>query len=159
MESVRPQRRRTGQRAIRRRTTFQAQPSRQTLPVYVPKEAAEMYKRGLEHGILLASGTQTPQANPEVERTFRALAEEWLDETAHLSDPVDKFMHPAIVQIIGMGKQVVPLLLKEVRKMSGHWFYALEHINRTNPVLPEDQWSVEQTAAAWLAWGRRERLI
>jgi cytochrome P450 len=98
-------------------------------------------------------------ASAEVEQTFRALADEWLDETAHLSDPVDKFMHPALVQIIGLGKPAVPLLLKEVQKMSGHWFYALEHINRMNPVPPEDQWSVEKTAAAWLTWGRSGRLI
>jgi hypothetical protein len=68
-------------------------------------------------------------------------------------------MHPALVQIIGLGKQSVPMILQEVRKMSGHWFYALEHINRTNPVSPEDQWDVEKTAAAWLEWGRREGLI
>ncbi len=116
-----------------------------------------MYRRGLRHGMMLASGVQQPDA--ALEREFSRLAEEWLDETSHLSNPVDKFMHPAIVQIIGMGKQVVPLLLQEVQKMSGHWFYALEHINRTNPVSSEDRWNVEKTAAAWLEWGRRERLI
>jgi hypothetical protein len=120
-----------------------------------------LLRLGITIGATATGGTSqaTPRADPEVEQTFRTLADEWLGETSHLSNPVDKFMHPALVQIIGLGKDAVPFILKEVKKMSGHWFYALEHINRTNPVPPEDQWNVEKTAAAWLEWGRKERLI
>ncbi|MDQ3919846.1 MAG: hypothetical protein M3348_15370 [Acidobacteriota bacterium] len=161
-DTERPQRRKVGQRAYRRHSSYRQPNAGIVLPTYIPQEATEMYKRGLRHGILLASGQERSWqtlTDSEVERTFRTLADEWLSETAHLSNPVDKFMHPALVQIIGLGKQAVPLILMEVQKQSGHWFYALEHINRMNPVLPEDQWDLEKTADAWLEWGRRERLI
>lgn len=113
--------------------------------------------------VTLMSSSNVPASlvvpSAETKQIFRTLADEWLDETAHLSNPVDKFMHPALVQIIGMGKEVVPLLLEEIERKSGHWFYALENINRMNPVPQQDQWSVEKTADAWLEWGRKERLI
>ncbi len=127
----------------------------------IPRHRHTAYD-ALTNTVTLMSSLDSPHSvsvPAELRQTFRALADEWLSETAHLSDPVDKFMHPALVQIIGLGKQSVPMILQEVRKMSGHWFYALEHINRTNPVSPEDQWDVEKTAAAWLEWGRREGLI
>lgn len=109
--------------------------------------------------VTLMSSHELSVSSFEDERTFRALANEWIDETGYLSDPTEKFMHPAHFKIVGMGRPVLPLLLKEVQKMSGHWFLALEAIAKTNPVKPEDEMSIERTANAWLEWGRRERLI
>lgn len=102
---------------------------------------------------------RTAEADPELEREFRALVEEWINDTAYSSDPTEKFMHHAHLKIIGMGTQVVPLILREVQKMSGHWFLALESITKANPVTPKDEVSLERTANAWLEWGRREGLL
>lgn len=133
-----------------------------TLParkLITPSEQQFRRKKLAKYRVIYEGESGSIRLETDLERTFRALADEWLNETSHLSNPVDKFMHPALVQIIGMGRPAVPLILQEVQKMSGHWFYALRHITRTNPVLPEDEWSVEKTAEAWLAWGRGERLI
>lgn len=120
----------------------------------------QFFKRKLaKYRVIYEAESGSIRLETDLERTFRALADKWLDETSHLSNPVDKFMHPALVQIIGMGKPAVPLILQEVRNMTGHWFYALENISRTNPVPPEDEWDIEKAAAAWLAWGRREGFI
>jgi len=90
---------------------------------------------------------------------FEELANEWLRETRFDSDPVDKFLHPSHFKIVGMGPRILPLLLKEAEKMSGHWFVALNAVSPVNPVPPEYEVSLEATTHAWLDWGKREGLI
>ena len=95
----------------------------------------------------------------ETEQRFRRLADEWIQETSHFSDPVRKFMHRAHFKIIGMGERALPFILKEVERMSGHWFVALDAISPVNPVRPEDETSFDRTAKAWIEWGKSEGLI
>jgi hypothetical protein len=100
-----------------------------------------------------------PSVASETERRFRRLADGWLADTALDSDPVEKFLHPLHLKIIGLGEKALPSILKEVEKMSGHWFVALDAISWENPVRPEDEMSLERTAQAWLVWGRGKRLL
>jgi hypothetical protein len=102
---------------------------------------------------------QAANVDAELETEFRAHADKWLGETGALSDPVRKFMHPSHLKIIGMGIEVLPLILKEVEKMSGHWFVALDAISPVNPVRPEDESDFQGVAKAWLDWGKGEGLI
>lgn len=95
----------------------------------------------------------------DLELKFRRLADEWITETGLLSDPVQKFMHPAHLKIIGMGEKALPFILKEVEKMSGHWFVALDAISPVNPVPPQDETNLQQVAQAWIEWGKHEGLI
>jgi hypothetical protein len=57
-------------------------------------------------------------------------------------------------RIIGMGPAVVPLILEELEREPGHWFWALESITEQNPVPPESAGKVGQMAEAWTRWGR-----
>ena len=94
--------------------------------------------------------------SPEVTaRRFRILAERWQAATGHLSSITQAAMHPAYQQIIGMGPDVVGLLLEELTRQPDHWFWALQSITGENPVPPPDQGTVPKMAAAWLAWGRQ----
>ena len=94
-----------------------------------------------------------------VEAEFRRLADEWLSETAYLSDPVKIFMHRSHIKIIGMGEKVLPLILREVERMSGDWLFALDAISPENPVRPEDRTNLEKAAGVWLQWGKERGLI
>jgi hypothetical protein len=89
-----------------------------------------------------------------LEETFLALAEQWQRETGIVSLVQKMVMHPAYQRIIDMGQPVVPLILRELEREPDHWFWALEAITGTNPVLPEQGGRLEQMAAAWLGWGR-----
>ena len=100
-----------------------------------------------------------PRPIETTEQQFRRLRNEWLRDTALVSDPIEKFMHPAHIKILGMGDKILTLVLKEVEKMSGHWFMILEAISQESPVTPEDTASLERTARAWVEWGKREGLI
>ncbi|MCM3873687.1 MAG: hypothetical protein ND895_23620 [Pyrinomonadaceae bacterium] len=93
------------------------------------------------------------------EQKFRQLANAWIAETGFLSDPSKKFSHRSYLKIIGMGEKVLPLILREVERMSGHWFVALDAISDANPVSSEDQTNLQRTANAWLQWGRDKGYI
>ena len=61
-------------------------------------------------------------------------------------------MHPAYQRIIGMGSDAVPLILRELQKRRGHWFWALHFITGEDPTRAGDD--VDQARDAWLAWGK-----
>jgi hypothetical protein len=102
---------------------------------------------------------RTGEVDAATEGEFRAHADKWLQETAPLSDPVQIFMHPSHLKIIGMGGKALPFILREVERQSGHWFVALEAISPVNPVQPEDQTSFQRMTDAWIRWGKEEGLI
>src|SRR5580765_5107750 len=84
----------------------------------------------------------------------QALAREWKAATLYLSSISAKAMHPAYQQIIGMGKEALPLLLGELRQKPDHWFWALQAITGQNPVPASDRGNMTKMALAWLEWGK-----
>jgi hypothetical protein len=62
--------------------------------------------------------------------------------------------HPAYQEIVAMGQEVVPLLLRDLEQEPDHWFAALGAITGAQPVPPEDRGDIEKMAAAWLRWGK-----
>lgn len=90
---------------------------------------------------------------------FAALAERWREETAHLSSSTAIFTHPAYQQVIGMGPDALPHILRDLSETRSHWFWALRAIARENPVPPREAGNVERMIAAWLAWGVRRGLL
>lgn len=87
---------------------------------------------------------------------FTILKTEWESETALFSSVTDIALHPAYQQIIGMGKDVIPLMLAELKRKPGHWFWALKAITGEDPVLPEQRGLIKEMTAAWLRWGHRQ---
>jgi hypothetical protein len=84
---------------------------------------------------------------------FLELKAEWEAETATMSSLTDIAMHPAYQKIIGMGQTALPLILGELRKKPGHWFWALKSITGEDPTSPEQMGRIEQMAEAWIRWG------
>ena len=97
------------------------------------------------------------QTRPDLASVFRQLADEWYEATAGLSFIQKKIAHPAYYQIIGLGPEVVPLLLRELRTSRSHWFWALHSITRENPVRPGAD--LDQSIEDWLTWGKTRGLI
>lgn len=96
---------------------------------------------------------KTPTA--QIEKTFFELAGQWRREANYMSIMGDIISHPAYQQIINMGFDVVPLILRELNKEPDHWFWALRSITGANPVKSEDKGRLKKMAAAWLGWGRQ----
>jgi hypothetical protein len=91
------------------------------------------------------------------EKTVRTLADKWRKDTHFISVLRRKFLHPSYQQIIGMGRDAIPLILKELDERPADWFWALNAITREDPV-PEHA-DFDQAVAAWLNWGREHHYL
>ncbi len=85
---------------------------------------------------------------------FDQLVRQWRAETQFLSSTTQLATHPAYQRIIGLGPQVIPFILADLRQRPGHWSWALKALSGENPVPPEAQGRLAATADAWLEWGR-----
>lgn len=109
----------------------------------------EAYERIIEHYLAPIS---TQLANPETR--FLTLKTQWEADTAMLSSATEIAMHPAYQQIIGMGHIAIRLILLEMKKNPGHWFWALKSITDEDPVLSKQRGRMREMTQAWLRWGR-----
>jgi len=89
-----------------------------------------------------------------VDEKFAALAAQWRAETAWTSAVSQMVMHPAYQEIIGMGRDVIPYLLRELERQPEHWFWALRAITGADPVRPEQRGQVAAMAQSWRQWGQ-----
>ena len=90
---------------------------------------------------------------------FHELADWWRSETTFLSSTTEKAIHPAYQQIIGLGKNALPLILNELQKKEEHWFWALKAITGVDPVAVGDRGRVHAMAEAWLKWGGEQGFL
>ncbi|SRR6266851_10464399 len=103
--------------------------------------------------------TPTVSVPARVREKFQRLAASWREESRFLSNGVQIAMLEPYQRIIGMGEAVVPLILEEMRREPGHWFWALHAITETDPIPPGARGNVREMTDAWLAWGRAQGLI
>jgi hypothetical protein len=68
-------------------------------------------------------------------------------------------MNAAYQQIIGMGRDALPFILKDLAETRSHWFWALRAITGVDPVEPQYRGHVGRMADQWLEWGHAERLL
>jgi hypothetical protein len=92
-----------------------------------------------------------------VERKFLRLRDEWKAQRGPHSDTLSLVMHPAYQRIIGMGQEVVPLLLRELATNPDRWFWALRAVTEEDPVALEDRGNSKAMVRAWLDWGKLRR--
>ena len=94
-----------------------------------------------------------------LEKKFRRLVAEWEEETAGHSSPRKLTQNRPYQQIIAMGWDVVPLMLRELQAGRGYWFAALREITGENPADESMKGRLRLISEAWLAWGRRHKHI
>src|SRR5262245_45434122 len=69
-----------------------------------------------------------------VKERFCRLATLWHQETDFLSSMEEANKHPAYQEIIQLGPEVVPFLLRDLEDNHTHWFNALQAITGENPI-------------------------
>ena len=92
----------------------------------------------------------------ELEATFSRLAEDWEKNRPRGVDIHEMVKHPAYRQVIDMGEQAVPLILRHIEKKPGHWFWALYAITGASPVPEDSHGNLEKMTAAWIKWGQEQ---
>jgi hypothetical protein len=93
-----------------------------------------------------------------VDEAFQILANDWRNATRLQSSLTKMTEHPAYREIIQLGEDVVPILLRELKRRPEPWFTALREITRVDPVSPEQRGDWQAMANAWLQWGRDRRI-
>ena len=89
------------------------------------------------------------------ELRFNRLKKEWIKRTEKLSNLAQIILDPAYQQIIAMGKEALPLILRSLEAETDHWFWALKIIN-DNEDVAEGAETLATATAAWLRWGREK---
>lgn len=102
---------------------------------------------------------QAVEATDPLEAHFRVLADKWERETRHSSSTAKRVMHSSYQTIIGMGRAVVPLLLRDLQQNRRDWSWALYHLTQVNPVNPADAGKMDEIIMAWVNWGKEEGLL
>ena len=85
---------------------------------------------------------------------FRRLATAWEEAVAYQSSTTVRNNHPAYREIISLGVDVVPLLLRDLEDNHTHWFCALREITGANPIPELAAGNIPQMAEAWLRWAK-----
>src|SRR6202167_3972691 len=80
-------------------------------------------------------------------RKFHRLAQQWYGETGMISMLHKKVMHPAYQRIIGMGKDALPFIFKELKEKRGHWLWALCSITGEDPAAGSQRFG--EAVNAW----------
>jgi hypothetical protein len=92
------------------------------------------------------------RSNSEEDK-FSLLAAQWIKETSYEPSLTKKSMHPAYQRIIAMGPIAIPLILREMQKRPGHWFWALECLIQDEPNPAFGCGNLADARSAWLEWG------
>ncbi|MBI4814771.1 MAG: hypothetical protein HY791_00855 [Deltaproteobacteria bacterium] len=87
------------------------------------------------------------------------LAAVWREEIRHESSATKITEHPAYLQIISLGKSVVPSILERMRSGERHWGTALRKITGANPLKPSDAGRMAIQNERWIQWGKDQGLI
>jgi hypothetical protein len=85
----------------------------------------------------------TAQQTESIEQKFQRLAAKWRAETGHFSSTSQMVNHPAYQEIIAMGQDVLPLLLRDLAKEPDLWFAALRAITGAQPEVDPKNWTTD----------------
>jgi hypothetical protein len=89
------------------------------------------------------------------ELRFTRLKREWIRGTEKSSILSQIVLHSAYQQIIAMGPEAIPLILRSLQHELDHWFWALTILNEGCDVA-EGATRMPEAAEAWLHWGKEK---
>jgi hypothetical protein len=92
----------------------------------------------------------------ELAKRFAELSARWKEETQFSSFRGRDVKHPACREIIAMGEKAIPLILADLEKKDAYWFLALHEMTGVDPLPTKEKASIDEMAAAWLAWGHQQ---
>lgn len=102
---------------------------------------------------------QTAPLDSRLVQEFARLAQAWKRDTRSISSTTEIATHPAYQRIIGLGREVVPLILADLRQEPCPWFWALPAITGEAPVAASPKGKVRQMAEAWIRWGKQKGML
>ncbi|GDX46198.1 hypothetical protein LBMAG24_15260 [Bacteroidota bacterium] len=96
----------------------------------------EMYKKQLSEKFDLYSGI-------------------WKTETMFSSNSSEITNNSAYRCIIGLGKDIIPFIIEDLKQSENHWFNALELLTGENPIKSEHRGIINLMKSDWLNWAEK----
>jgi hypothetical protein len=93
------------------------------------------------------------------ELRFERLARTWRESRTLPRSATKMAMHPAYQEIIGMGRDALPLILNALQHEVDHWFWALRSIAGIDPVRPEHRGDLHAMASDWIGWAKDQGIL
>lgn len=90
---------------------------------------------------------------------FRYLADKWKEETFVTSSLNIIESNPSYLEIIGMGRKVLPFIFEDLMSKPSFWFSALEKITGCDPIKPSHIGYIKLMTEDWLKWGEEHGYI
>lgn len=85
-----------------------------------------------------------------IEVLFQEYKENWLRQTDFLSNMLEITNNYYYQQIIALGEDVIPLIIKDLKYEENHWFVALEKILGFTPIKNEHKGIYKLIKSDWL---------
>lgn len=98
--------------------------------------------------------TSSPEVYTPPLAEFKSHVERWKRATIHASSLSKMTTHPSYRRLMGMGRDILPFLLRELSERPDHWLVALNAITGEDPAPAGSTFT--KAVDAWLAWGRRK---
>jgi len=114
------------------------------------RPAVRLQAAYVRHEHVLRRYGPLPFVKLPLEQQFGELAEQWARETMHISAIREMILHRAYQRIIGLGPDVVPLILQRMRLTREQWFWALSALTGDDPAQGAN--TVDEAIAAWIEW-------
>lgn len=89
---------------------------------------------------------------------FDRFLKNWRRNTLTSSNAMEIISDDNLNDIVALGKNVAPLILKEIHSSPSLLFVALERIFNENPIKKEHIGNMAAMAGDWLEWGARKGL-
>jgi len=89
---------------------------------------------------------------------FQEQADRWERDTAHLSSPLQRMIHPSYQAILGMAadhkREVISFMLRDLQTNRRDWFLALSYLTQANPINAKDAGKIDKLVNSWIKWGK-----
>ena len=95
----------------------------------------------------------------QLKKKFDTYSAIWRNETMFSSSITEITNNSAYRSIIGLGTEVIPLIIKDLEINENHWFSALEALTGENPIKKEHRGIVKFMKNDWLDWAYKNNQI
>jgi hypothetical protein len=94
----------------------------------------------------------------ELRKEFVYYCSIWKSETIYLSSILEITNNSSYRAIIGMGSDVIPLILNDLKSNDNHWFSALKQLTGENPIKDEHKGIFSLMKNDWFQWANEHNL-
>ncbi len=91
----------------------------------------------------------------QLKEKFEYYTSVWTNETMFSSSIHEIINNSAYRSIVGLGKDVIPFIIDELKKEDNHWFYALEALTGQNPIKKEHRGFIKLMKSDWIEWAEK----